>query len=246
MGGSSSATNTTDIVSKAITNVLIKTSQSCSSSSGNIQSITLGPIKAIDDCKVNVGNVSNNLRVVNNLGCIQQVKTDTQLRNDIATQIRQQAESAVEGITTSESTADNITRISNEIATNINIDTMQKCVNEVYNTQTIEQQGIVCSGAAEVTLGDMVNTLVSTQVTKCMQSQENIQQLSNELQQIVSQEAEAINKGFNFFTSFTSLGLGFMAPVLSIISIILLSISSSLGLLMAVSVGNNDRPPPYY
>lgn len=230
MGGQSSSVQKTDIVTQSLTNIMVKTSQSCSSTSANSQNIKVGKIIASGKCKVNVGNIRQDLKVVNNLGCIQEVKTDTDLRNDIAREIKQQAEAKVEGITTNHSQSVNVNNIITEIATNIDIESLSSCTNEVYNSQVLEQQGIVCSGEAEVTLDDMVQTLMSKQITKCIQAQENIAKLASDLNNTIDQAAKSVSVGANFGSlgSLTSLGLGFMSPLITLIALVMSSLGLSL------------------
>jgi len=209
MGGQQSkAKSQTDIVSEALTNVLMKNAQNCKAKSSSIQSLTISDIET--PCPFEISGISQNMKISTNFSCAQKGSN----KNDILNQFKSQLDSAVESKTSgiggalySSSESDSIAKISNKIKNNIDISNIAKCVSDNMKKQKmglgrIKQTGKSCptdqyGNPVKVTIKDITQSIVSDEVSKCVQDSENISsavaELDNKLKSTTTSTLEGIN-----------------------------------------------------
>jgi hypothetical protein len=196
MGGSSEAKSTTNILGRAITNILIQSSQNCSASTANIQNITLKNIKTVN-CDFVVRGIEQEIDSKINLTCAQDISQNTALKNQLGQEINNQIEAITKGITSNSSSSEAINNVKNEILTSIDMNTFSRCAIQAINRQnaTVEKLEFDCTIRGNVTIENIRQLIVSNNVLNCIQSNTQLNTLSNKLDTIVANEVSATSSG---------------------------------------------------
>lgn len=130
MGGQQSkSTSQTDIVSEALTNVLMKNAQKCSAKSSSVQSLSFEDIES--PCPMEFSNITQSMKISTNFSCAQKGQNKSELMNQFKSQLDSAVESKTGGIggsLYSSSEANTIAKISNKIKNNIDIQNIAECV----------------------------------------------------------------------------------------------------------------------
>lgn len=229
---SSKAVTNTDIVNKAITNIIMESSQNCTSNVSVDQELTFSNIRA-KACKVDFSNISQEATVTQNFSCAQESSQSADLQNKLKTTLDAQTEAVTKGMTIGQNTSESLTltKLKNEVVNNVNVSSIANCVASAISKQKLafEKIDVDCTGADDKTLSfnNIKQLLTMTQVSKCTagnaQSAKAITEFENELKL----KSSAVTSGIDFAASLASFG-SFLIPtiiciILSIIACIVYS-----------------------
>lgn len=206
MGGKAEAKTETNIVNEAVTNVIMSSAQNCSANNANTQELYFRDIK-VKGCSVDFSNISQDMKVTQNFSCAQDSSQNVELLNKFKSELDAKTEASLKGITTSSTKAETITNIKNKIETNINMSSVANCVANNINQQKMEfgKIDVECAKGDRVSFNNIGQKLVATQVAKCIQSNKQVSDLSNELDNEVKAATSSKNEGLTLGGSFESL-----------------------------------------
>lgn len=209
MGGQQSkVTSQTDIVSEALTNVLMKNAQECKQKSSSIQTLSFNDIES--PCPMEFSNITQNMKISTNFSCAQKSSN----KNDILNQFKSQLDSAVESKTSgiggslySSSEADSIAKISNKIKNNIDIQSIATCVSDSMKNQKlkfkkIKQTGNKCltdqyGNPVKMSFKDIGQSIISEEISNCIQDSANISSAVNDLDNKLKNTTTSTLEGIN-------------------------------------------------
>src|SRR4029078_9321650 len=126
----SSSVTKTNLVNRAVSDVMMDSSSNCSANQGATQEITVKDISATG-CKVSFNDISQDMNLTQNFSCMQEASNTADLNNKFATALDNQVTATLKGIPTaliSNATTTAIADVKNEIKTNINIKSLADCV----------------------------------------------------------------------------------------------------------------------
>lgn len=206
MGGKAEAKTETNIVNEAVTNVIMSSAQNCSANNANTQELYFRDIK-VKGCSVDFSNISQDMKVTQNFSCAQDSSQNVELLNKFKSELDAKTKAALKGITTSSTKAETITNIKNKIETNINMSSVANCVANNINQEKMEfgKIDVECAKGDRVSFNNIGQKLVATQVAKCIQSDKQVSDLSNELDNEVKAATSSKNEGLTLGGSFGSL-----------------------------------------
>lgn len=221
MGGSAESKSTTGVFAKAVTNVLMKSSQNCSNSSLNIQEIVFKDIE-ITGCNVNFTDINQETKAIINLNCAQNIEQNVNLKNDLNTELKNQIEASIGALTANDSKTETVNSIRTEIVNNIDLSTFSSCIISTMNTQRIQFGKLKISNcpkdSPDVTFSNISQKILSQQVLQCIQTNKQLNDLSNKLDTAVTNVQKASSTGLENSTSMI---------IIIIIIIVLCSLVSS-------------------
>ena len=172
MGGASSK-NTANLVSAAITDVLIKNAQNCN--------VNVSATQTVDFSGTNIsGNVVSQ-QVNAKLSCIQNVKIDNNIAGQIAAAIKQAAQANSELF--NKANAENTANVTNIIRTNLKNETIQQCAVSIKAAQDVSFSG---KNIKYNTVEQGINAFI-----ECLQSTDAVTKITNEVSSEVGQSATA-------------------------------------------------------
>lgn len=190
--GASLSSNLATMLSNVSTDIATttKVSQSATNDCNNSQTVSGCDIEAIGD--VNITSGCNLLNSVQQMGS---VSNSTQLANDVAMQLAQQATSETGflgiGLSSAVNSSFTSSSISNTVSTTSKTE-MNKA-NQAISNQTVGDCKIKTTG--KVTISNMSNLSLSGDQTG---STENLSDVSNTVSETVTQSASATVSGFSF------------------------------------------------
>jgi hypothetical protein len=245
MGGKSESKVETNIVNDAVTNVMMSSSQQCAATNSTSQTIKLGKIKAGKNCIARITGVSNDATVKQDFSCMQNNSQNADLMQKISNAIDAKTEAAVKGLAVGSASATTLTNAKNTIRNNINISNLSSCMANNLAKQKIETEGMevgdccdpgpYCTTADRTISQDNIsNKLVSAQVAKCLQGNEQVARAATEIDNVVKASASSKNEGLTLpdLSSLASSGLTGTSVLIPIIVSIVLSVLLSLFMMM--------------
>lgn len=229
----------TDIVNESVTNIMVENSSLCSQSSTANQEMSFSDIKA-KGCTVNFNDISQDAKITTNFTCMQNAEQNADMANKFSAEIDKKLSAELKGLPSaliSNSETESITKVRNKITANISLSNVAKCISDSMMSQK-QQFGKIdvdCTGAVDKSLNfkNISQKLISTNVAKCVQANQQVAESVNELDTILKEKQEAANKGWSLFD--TSSLMVLLIPC--IICIVLSVISSVAGMFMAKSKG---------
>lgn len=219
MGGNTSkSTSSIDIVTNALTNVLMQNTNTADTNTINQQFITIGNIKN-KGCTLDF-DINQSMDISNTINILQSSGNSGELAQQFTAELTNQATAELSGVSFgNRSTAEAITDFTNNITNNINLENISSCISNLTNLQNIKMGNLEfdCTypGASkEINSMNITQSLVMVQVKKCIQSNSNINKICQEFDAVVSSSSTSILKGFelNFGTGMVLvLIMGFLA-----------------------------------
>lgn len=219
MGGNTSkSTSSIDIVTNALTNVLMQNTNTADTNTINQQFITIGNIKN-KGCTLDF-DINQSMDISNTINILQSSGNSGELAQQFTAELNNQATAELSGVSFgNRSTAEAITDFTNNITNNINLENISSCISNLTNLQNIKMGNLEfdCTypGASkEINSMNITQSLVMVQVKKCIQSNSNINKICQEFDATVSSSSTSVLKGFelNFGTGMVLvLIMGFLA-----------------------------------
>lgn len=227
MGATTSKTfSSTEIVSNAISNVLISMSNNCSSNTSTSQSIRFKNIKMKGSCPLVTGGINQTSDIGINFKCIQSNSNNYDLQNKFSAELTEQLKNKLDGLALgsySQSESESITRIRNELTNNINMNSVAACVGKLSASQEFLLDGLEmdCTTDEKKTAliqGGIRQLIIAKVVTDCTQGNSNVVNLVNELDSIVKKKIDNETTGLSTGAIFTGL------IVIGIVALVILAI----------------------
>ncbi len=199
MGGSSQSTSTNGIFARAMTNVLMQSSQNCTNSALNIQSILFKDLD-ISGCSVNFDGISQDTKAVINLNCAQNIEQNINLKNDLSTELDNQLKAYTGALTANDSNTQTINNLKTEIVNNIDLNTFSSCVLTSISVQQIQVGKVKISNCPpqdpEVNFKNFSQKIINEQVLNCIQKNSQLNELSTKLDTAVKNIQSATSASF--------------------------------------------------
>jgi hypothetical protein len=199
---SSNAKTETNIVNKAVTNILMESSQNCSATVSTSQTVSISDIKTIG-CRLNVGGVSQEATISQNFSCAQDSSQNADMQAKLKTQLEASSEAATKGVTvgSNSSNAETISNLTNDVLNNVNVSNIASCVAEAVAKQ---EAGIArieadCRGMERgdniVNVGNIAQLITLAQVSKCTQGNVQASKAITEFENAIKASSSAKTSG---------------------------------------------------
>lgn len=197
------------ITQDIVTNVMVKNTNECAIKNNNNQEMTFSNIKAIG-CALDFSNIHQKINISQDFSCTQNNQNNQNLQNEIMNKLNNELQSKITGLQIGLSNSE--TQVYNEnilnIKNNIDVNNLSKCIassiqNQKLNYGKIE---IDCTSLPEnmkkIQFNNLSQTIISTQVAKCIQGNENVTESINNLQNLIDNKLKSSNEGINVFGIF--------------------------------------------
>lgn len=218
--GAAQSINSTEIVNKSLTDIVLDNSSKCKAEQGSKQTMIFGPITS-DGCAVKISNISQDSKLTQNFSCINNITQNTDIINQISTKLKQDAEAKTSGVNLFNFSASaNINKAVNEVKNNINIKNVTECIASNLSEQNFGQGAInikcypwMPEKERVVDINNISQSIVSTQVANCLNDNKQTMQALNKFDSDVQQTATS-----------SAVGLGAIASGISLCCLIVLAI----------------------
>lgn len=208
MGANASVSTTvTEITKETITNLLISSSNKCESNNINTQTINISDIETIG-CDVDISGITQELDITTNFSCAQESTNSADIQNQLKENLKNDIETkASAGIGISLAVNTQLQQSFEKAVNNINMTSIAECVATNLNTQTqnIGKIKMTCPNGGSLKIRDLRQSIVSSTVNSCVQSNQSLQQALNELQTEVDNVSKTSSEGI-----FSGLGGSFV------------------------------------
>jgi len=223
--GNQTATSTamTEVLNKAITNVIMESSSKCGQDTSSIQSINVSGIKT-KGCKQNIiSDINQESMQTVNFSCANDAKNDSELLSTLKSELGQESSAAVSGIggaLNSQSNSTLFSNVQNEIVNNINMKNMSECIQKTVNEQTQNYKdltfdcteglpgycstgcpnGFTCDFSVcdtKFEFSKIRQNLVQQATGTCTAKSENLSKIISDASSKVEQKSEATTKGID-------------------------------------------------
>lgn len=213
----------TDVLNKAITNVIMENSNKCGQNNSAIQTINVSGIET-KGCKQNIiSDISQESMQTVNFSCATDAANESELLSSFKNELDQESSAAVSGLggaLNSQSNSETIANIKNEIENNINMKNISECIANTINEQTQNYTDLtfdcteglpgycstgcpdgytcdfsVCNTKFE--LSKLNQNLVQQAAATCTAKSENLSKIINEASSEIKQTSEATTKGID-------------------------------------------------
>lgn len=199
-----------NITQEAITDVMMESSQECSQSSNNNQTMKFSDFNCGGN--FNMSGINQKSEIKQNFTCAQDTNQSTDLQAKLQQELKNKLEAATSGIgigyNSSQSEAYN--NISNKIVNNINIKNTAKCMSDAMQNQSLIVEKINARG--DCNINNISQQIVGDLVSNCTQSNKALAKAISEAQSKVDNEISASTKGVSGFEFFLIL-LGIVAMI---------------------------------
>jgi hypothetical protein len=238
MGGSEAkASQNTDVVNDALTNIIMNSSNECSSKNANIQEIEIANLDLVG-CDLNMTDISQKQTIKQNFSCLQDTSNKTDLVNRFSTELDAKVEAqAKAGVGVAISKTDSVTKLKNTIKNNMDISNVAQCIQENINAQKMSVGGIKMKcvpGQKGLDMSRMNQTIISENTASCYQKNEAVAAAASELNNKITVSSSSTAKGWD--------PLEFLQTwwMILFIAFIILVISSSVSSMMAGGGGGGS------
>lgn len=238
-----------NLVTNAVTNVLMESSSLCTQSGAFVQQMDINNV--MNNCAegdINITGVSQNMEIRLNFTCAQSVEQESGLlqkfKNDLDKQISAKTEGAGLPLSSNQSMSASITKIKNNITTNIKISNVAQCVQNTIASQRMTLSNIIrnCpkgAGSGNINIRDIKQQLVASSVASCIQNNKALNKASQELENKLKEFLESSTKGIDpMSSSVVSIASIVACVVFALIVFLVLSGGTS-----TVVVKEQVRPP---
>jgi translation initiation factor 1 (eIF-1/SUI1) len=180
---------------------------------------------------VDISGISQKASITTSLDCVNSQDFESSLKSKVKEVMNQEAKASASGIavmTANTSDTKNITRLTNVVKNDLNIEQLAKCIKEDYAKQTmnIKDLEIDCTGLsgknAKLKLGNISQVITSKSVAKCMNEQESISQSIQELDKKVEQVATSKTEGLTMGALSSGSGSSLSCVIVIVIMIIMM------------------------
>ena len=262
-------------VNKAVTNVMLSNSNTCSQNNSSVQNLSFTRIRAGPGCNLNFNDISQTNTQTPNFSCASQSNQQSSLQTALQAALSQAVKSETGGIggaLNSTSNSKTVSNLINDITNNVNISNTATCLQNSMASQDMPYDLInsscpaVCNnpnvvppaGLCTVNFNNIKQVLTQKATANCLSENSSFNEAINKATAEVSQIAASENTGFNPLKDLANLVGGaanmYIVSIIVVICccllpIILSSVISSLG--SPGSPGSSTElseayPPSYY
>lgn len=189
-----------DIVNSIITNIMMSSSQSCTSSLSAKQEIKIGDINAIG-CTVNISGVSQVMDINQNFSCVNSTNTDSELQNKLQAELDQKLSAITKGQVFGYSNSDvrALNKLKNDVVNNVNMSSIASCVSSALSDQQVDISGITikCRKGQSLNITSIKQELTMKQVTECINKDTKASKAINDFETKIKTVAEARAEGLD-------------------------------------------------
>jgi hypothetical protein len=242
----------TDIVNESLTEVLLESSINCSSQTIVNQEMVFSDIKTVG-CDVSFSDISQDANISVNLACAQDTSQESDLQNKFSAKLDEKIESATSGIPIgfSASESASLTKLKNTVKNNISVKNVAECIGKTIVEQKMRFERIEaeCNPGQKLTFENIRQTIISTQVNKCIQNNASATKAINDYESEITKVLKSKTEGVSQFAALSSSGVS--SSVTAVVLFVVLglgmaagsaassnyAISSSVSSLVTVSIG---------
>lgn len=179
------STSVSEVTKKTITDIMVDSSNKCQSNNINTQTINISDIQTVG-CNVEISGISQEQNITTNFTCAQESTNQTELENKLKNDLKQNLETAATaglGVL-SVAVSTDIQKTVDTVANNIDIKTVSECVSTNLNTQLQDIGSIKmkCNPGDTLKIKDLKQSIISSSVASCIQSNKTVQNAINDLQ----------------------------------------------------------------
>lgn len=224
--GNTTSFSASQTINNILTEIVIENSTSCESSAVTNQQINISNLR-LNCKKVNISGVSQNANIILDMQCFANNSNQNDLSQELANKLVSELDTKISGLNLNNTQSTSINNIISNIVTNIKNSNFFNCVATSISSQllNISDIEIKCGkdGEGEFNIENLTQMIVSQNVSKCMNENQTlntlVQELDNEIESKIKTEIKGLELG-----SGSSASLFF-----SLIPIILVSAFLSLG-----------------
>lgn len=186
----STNTNVNELITNAIASSLITNNSSCGTQAGQSQAIKFGTVKG--NFTLNGAELGQNASV--NLSCLQSSTNTSSLESAITDKLEQlaKAENSGQNVGGQVVLNTNQSKIVHNIALSLNIENIKTCLASFNQSQIVGAEFV----GGNVDLTNIKMNQAVNLVASCIQKDNNVAKLINDLATTVKQESESKNVGF--------------------------------------------------
>lgn len=247
MGNQTSTSNAVmDVVNKATTSVMMSNSSKCGQSNTQTQSIDISNIDTSGtSCSININGVHQTAVQTPNFSCLSDSSQSANLKSDLKTAIKQEADSAVSGIggaLNSQAVSNATTKLQNIVDTNVNISNVSSCVQDNLQSNDFKLHflksgcpGYCATGCAtgftcdtskcSLNINDISQTATQVAVANCVSKNTALATAITSIANDLTQSAKSKNTGIDLFASLGGLGV-FIPIIISVVLFIVIFMAS--------------------
>lgn len=230
MGASQSKSKSTNvIINDIVTDIIMQSSQNCTSSNNNVQNMSISDLD-LDNCDFNISDISQTANVNTVFVCNQSVQNTTELANQLSTKLDNELEAKIKGLNIGLNNVETetINILKNSIKTNVDISNISSCISNQTNIQdfNIKKIKLNCRGK-KFNINNINQLIVSSLVANCIQNNSNVTQAANELDTIIKNKQSSSLEGFDLNTGIIVSAVSSILIAVSIVSILLFTIQNS-------------------
>lgn len=202
MGAQVSKSKTkTGVVNRIITDIMMSNSSNCTANASTEQSLSFSDIKTVG-CKLDFSNITQETDISQNLTCLLDTSQTTELQKELETKLKAKAEAQTKGMpifSYSGTDSTTISKLVNEVVTNIDMSNISTCVANSLSKQSAEFKGITanCTGMDDptVSFNNIKQILISTQVAECIQKNEKAVKAIDKFENAIDSSSDASTTG---------------------------------------------------
>lgn len=199
-GSKNKVQTTNEIINNVLTNIIMELSSSCKAISSNSQTMSGNKINISFQENTSV-NVDFRQEITSTLSatCIQTQSAQAKLQNEFKAQLEKEVEQIQKGLSAlSTNESNTINKLKNDIITNVNIKSLTECLTKMSNDQEMINNEL----KIEFNKGSDINVslgqkIISSLISKCIQSNEIVQDTCNKLDNIVKEKTKQSQIGFD-------------------------------------------------
>lgn len=219
MGNQQSISTTiSDTINKTATNIINENSTSCTQNTNLIQQISFSNINA-GACGIKIDGLSQDAVQGVNLACIINATNGADIQASFKAALQQQADSKVSGLSgalNSQSISESVSKIVNDVSSNVNMKNLASLLQTTLTTQKIELSNL---SGCPIEIKDIRQNAVQTAISKINSSNENLNKIISEASVEISQIASSTNTGIGLPTIFIVIAIMFILGIFIFLSL---------------------------
>jgi hypothetical protein len=189
----SSTTQSSNILNKVLTDIIITNSINCEQNDINFQTINIGDITA-ENCNVEISHINQSIKLLRNINCASTSLSEIDLKNELKNKLNQKLKEEI-GLAMglfNVSDTNQLSEINNEIISKIDVKNTLNCISNKYNNQMINIENIqlTCRNGGSLKISDIQQSIISNTVSNCIQENETLNKLSTQLDNSATQELQ--------------------------------------------------------
>ena len=211
----SKAKNSSDTLNDIVSDTILSSVQTCTSSNGTNMILSFSDFRAGRD--IVFDGIEQSGSVTHNFSCLQDSTQNATMQTKIFEKLEQAAKAAAEaGLGLSAAVSENITQSVGKIKSNFNLSQVATCV--ATNNQDQFQGYKNMNAGRDIQVKNLIQKMFVDQVTKCIQSNSAVTEQLVALDKLTGQKSESEAKGMNLLSLF-------LMPILIGIGVIFLLFS---------------------